>query len=86
MIITVTGRAGSGKDTVLSMLRLPKDYQILDADQLGHECLQAPDIVKLLDESFKGCVSNGVVDRKRLGKMAFPHRVQALNIIVHPWP
>lgn len=84
MIITITGRACSGKDTVLKMLRLPGNYQILDADALGHECLAEPSIVKQLSEVFPGCISAGAVDRAKLAKRVFPNRVKELNCIVHP--
>ena len=84
MIITITGRVGSGKDTVVQCLNLPKDYQIIDADKVGHECLLEPEIINQLDGVFHGCVKEGVVDRKQLAALAFPHRVRELNRIVHP--
>lgn len=84
MIITITGRAGAGKDSVIKWLELPSDYQVLDADFLGHECLKESSIMKRLEETFAGCVEGGVVNRKKLGLMVFPHRVKDLNKIVHP--
>ncbi len=84
MIITITGRAGSGKDSVVNRLRLPNDYQVLDADSLGHECLMDKTIIQRLNEVFAGCVERGVVNRSKLSAMVFPYRVGALNKIVHP--
>jgi dephospho-CoA kinase len=84
MIITITGRAGSGKDTVIKLLKLPSSYQIIDADLIGHECLKEPGVIKAIDSAFPGCIIHNVIDRKRLAAKVFPNRVQELNRIVHP--
>ncbi len=85
MIITLTGRMGSGKNTVLSMLPIPSDYKIIDADKLGHEFLNREYVIKRISVLFPEAINQGVVDRKILGELVFPNRIKELNAIMHPY-
>ncbi len=84
MIITITGRIGSGKDTVLSLLNIPTSYKILDGDKIGHEVLEMPEIISKIHHLFPQAILEGKVNRSLLAKMVFPHRIHQLNAIVHP--
>ncbi|OGI10330.1 MAG: dephospho-CoA kinase [Candidatus Margulisbacteria bacterium GWF2_35_9] len=84
MIITVTGRIGSGKDTVIKLLNVPAHYTIIDADAIGHQLLTHERIIQKVGEIFPSAVVNGTINRKALAKEAFPDRVELLNAIMHP--
>jgi dephospho-CoA kinase len=84
MIITVTGRFASGKDSVCKLLNEKGNYSIIDADKLGHECLTDPEIFNQINRAFPSAIKEGLVDRKYLGRLIFPNRVHQLNKIVHP--
>jgi dephospho-CoA kinase len=85
MIITVTGRMGSGKNTVMAMLPLSSDYKVIDADEIGHELLTRSYVVSRIALSFPEAVEEGVINRKKLAELAFPDKVNILNQIVHPY-
>ena len=84
MIIVVTGRIGSGKDTVLNLLNIPNTYKIIDADKLGHEVLEKKSVIEKIAVQFPSAIIAGVVDRKILAKLVFPNNIKKLNCIVHP--
>jgi len=84
MIITVTGRMGSGKDTVIQMMTIPSSYTILSADEIGHNLLRQPDIIDKIQKVFPDCIQKGTINRKYLANIVFPKRVEELNQIMHP--
>ncbi len=88
LVIGITGNIGTGKSTVLQMLRELGAF-IIDADQVAHEVMApggpayegvikafGPDIVQ----------ADGQIDRKRLGEIVFAHpdQLSRLETIVHP--
>jgi len=87
-VIGLLGGIGSGKSQVAAAL-VRRGGRVINADELGHEALRQPDIVRqivdhwgrdLLDEK-------GAVVRRRLGAIVFAderqrHRLEAL---VHPY-
>ncbi len=86
-IIGILGGIGSGKSTVA------REFGALgcgcvDADALGHELYERPDVLAALRARFgEGvCDPSGRVDRKKLGQAAFasPESLSALNEIMHP--
>jgi dephospho-CoA kinase len=86
--IGLTGGIASGKSTVAAMLR-DRDYQVIDADALGHELLEpGQDAYKEVVRDFgEGIVApGGAVDRGKLGAIVFadPQKRQSLNQILHP--
>ncbi len=85
MIITLTGRMGSGKNTVLGLLKLPSDYKIIDADVIGHELLTRDYVREQISFSFPEAIEEGQINRKKLAELVFPNKVSMLNQIVHPY-
>jgi dephospho-CoA kinase len=88
LIIGVSGQTGAGKSTtadILSELGFGENYEI---DKLGHEVLNEESIIKALVSSFGEDIldSEGLVDRRVLGQMAFskPENILTLNAIMHP--
>lgn len=88
LVIGITGNIGTGKSTVLHMLRELGAF-IIDADQVAHEVMApggpayqavikafGPDVVQ----------ADGQIDRKRLGEIVFaqPDQLSRLETIVHP--
>ncbi len=86
-IVGITGGTGSGKTTALNVLeRL--GARVIDCDRLYHKLLEKNEEMKSeIDESFKGVVINGSVDRKKLGKMVFssPDLLKKLNAVTHKY-
>ena len=86
MIVGLTGKICSGKDTFASML--PADrFTVIDVDSLGHKALE--NNRDRIRETFGDGVigADGSVDRKALGHVVFsdPDKLEALNGITHPW-
>ena len=86
-IIGITGGSGAGKSYISDELR-KRGYEVIDADRVGHESINRPECVKELAREFgNGVVSEGKIDRKRLGEAVFgaPERLAALNEITHKY-
>lgn len=84
MIIGLTGKSCSGKDTVASLL--DDNFRVVDVDRLGHEAL-GKNIAAIRDAFGDDVVKDGVVDRKKLGPLVFSdgRKLEKLNSITHPW-
>lgn len=88
-IIGITGGIGTGKSTVLGILREKHKAYIVEADKLAHE-LMSPggsayrEIVDVFGEEI--LADEGEIDRDRLGRLVFasPESLDRLNEIVHP--
>lgn len=85
MIIGITGGTGSGKSTLLQLIA---NYggSIFDCDRIYHALLQKDThILTAIERHFPGVVSNGILDRKQLGKIVFHDRkaLSDLNYITH---
>jgi dephospho-CoA kinase len=84
MIITVTGRIGSGKTTFVNMFKR-YDVNIIDADKIGHELLENKIIKNKIKKAFgKNVFIKNTISRKKLADVAFKD-VNRLNKIVHPY-
>jgi dephospho-CoA kinase len=88
-VVGLTGGIGSGKTTFASLLS-ERGAQIIDADGLGRDALR-PDrpawhsvVGQFGDEILQA--NSLEIDRKRLAAIVFsePHKLSALNAIVHP--
>jgi dephospho-CoA kinase len=88
-VVGLTGGIGSGKTTFASLLS-ERGAQIIDADGLGRDALR-PDqpawhsvVSQFGDEILQA--NSLEIDRKRLAAIVFsePHKLSALNAIVHP--
>lgn len=85
MIIGITGGTGSGKSTLLHLI---EEYggNILDCDAIYHELLQSDaSLLAAIEQRFPGTVTNGILDRKKLGAIVFNDEsaLQDLNRITH---
>ena len=85
MIIGITGGTGCGKTTLLDIIR-QQGGTVLDCDAIYHELLRSDDILlRTIAERFPGVVTDGVLDRKKLGGIVFSDEqaLQDLNQITH---
>ena len=80
MIIGLTGKSCAGKDEVASILS-SFGYYVIDEDKLGHEALRA-NRDSLISEFGEGILSDGEVDRKKLGSIVFsdPMKLKKLEV------
>lgn len=80
----ITGSIATGKSSVCAILR-DKNYMVVDADIIAHEELakHSSQIAFMFGESI---LSDGVVDRKRLGKIVFANSEakSKLENFLHP--
>lgn len=77
IVIGITGKSGSGKSTLASELgRHIPNSTVINVDEIGHEALCRPKILKQLKERFGNEIldETGAVDRKRLGNIVFAER------------
>lgn len=84
MIIGLTGKSCSGKDTVASLL--DDNFRVVDVDKLGHTALERN--IDLIRKAFGDeVITAGAVDRKKLGPLVFSDsaKLETLNSITHPW-
>lgn len=82
----ITGSIACGKSTVTNYLR-NHHFQVIDADVLSRDALTIDQDCILKVQKFFGCVHDGVVDRKALGRIIF-HDKEAkkqLEDIIHPY-
>lgn len=84
-IIGITGGTGCGKTTALNVLK-SRGALVIDCDALYHSLLEnCTEMKKELKNAFPECVSDGYVDRKRLGSVVFGNNeaLKKLNTITH---
>lgn len=82
----ITGSIACGKSTVTRYL-VEKGYKVVDADLLSRNALTIDQECILKVQKLFGCVNEGVVDRKALGRIVF-HDEKAkkqLEGIIHPY-
>ncbi len=87
-IIGLTGNIGTGKTTVLHLLRRYGAHTI-DADQVAHQVMQPGGaafdaIVRAFGEEIRN--RRGEIERNRLGQIVFadPNKLAQLEQILHP--
>lgn len=83
-IIGVTGKSGSGKSTFATLLTQKLKGTYVDMDKVCHKALLDPTISHILCEKFgtKILDSNGQIDRKKLGTIAFSN-VEDMQIVTN---
>ena len=85
MIIGITGGTGSGKSTLLHLIE-GLGGLVLDCDAIYHELLQSDDsLLNAIELRFPGTVTDGSLDRKKLGSIVFADEkaLLELNQITH---
>lgn len=88
-VIGVAGGVGSGKSTVLDILRRKHDAVICMADELGHEVMRPGTVgFDRIREAFGEVILSfdGEIDRELLARQVYcdPDQLGRLNAIVHP--
>lgn len=88
-IIGITGGIGTGKSTILSILKKEPNSFIVEADALAHQLMEQGQAAykKIVDVFGKDILdSNGNINRNVLGKIVFEdvNLLKQLNEIVHP--
>lgn len=88
-IIGITGGIGTGKSTVLSLLKQEYHAYIVEADKLAHELMLPGEAVyHRITDIFGTDILNidGTIDRNRLGAIVFKDAdsLRKLNEVVHP--
>jgi dephospho-CoA kinase len=86
-LVGLTGGVGSGKSTVAKMLQ-ELGAVVVDADEAAHAVYEpgTPGFTAVVREFGDEYVSEGRIDRKRLGELVFGNADarRRLNAIVHP--
>jgi dephospho-CoA kinase len=86
-LVGLTGGVGSGKSTVAAMLH-ELGAAVVDADEASHAVYEpgTPGFAAVVREFGDEFVSDGRIDRKRLGELVFANADarRRLNAIVHP--
>ena len=85
MILGITGGTGCGKTTLLTCSG-SQGGLILDCDAIYHDLLRTdPALLGAIEKRFPGTVENGVLQRKKLGKLVFSDEkaLNDLNKITH---
>lgn len=74
-VIGVTGKSGSGKSSFAALLAQKLNGVYVDMDKVCHQALLEPSIFHTLCTRFgTGIIgSDGQIDRKKLGNIAFSH-------------
>src|SRR5690349_117998 len=72
-VIGIVGGVGSGKSSVAKKLAELVPTAIIDADKLGHQALELPDVKQKLQQRFGGEIfdADGNVIRAQLAKRVF---------------
>ena len=85
MIIGITGGTGCGKTTALAAIR-ELGGTVIDCDKVYHQLLLTDASLRnAIENRFPGTVTDGVLDRKKLGSVVFsdPDALADLNRITH---
>ena len=85
MILGITGPTGSGKTTLLEAIEAQGGL-VLDCDAIYHHLLATdPKLLRAIESRFPGTVTQGTLDRKKLGSIVFADEqaLLDLNAITH---
>ena len=83
--IAITGGIGSGKSTVLSILK-DKGYPTFSCDDIYKEIIVNEEYIFKIEKLFPAAVKNGKIDRKELSSLVFNNNknLELLNSVAHP--
>ena len=80
MIIGITGGTGCGKTTALEVIR-DLGGIVLDCDAIYHELLKTDAaLLNAIEDRFPGTVTDGSLDRKKLGAIVFADESALLDL------
>ena len=80
MIIGITGGTGCGKTTALQAFG-ELGGVVLDCDAIYHELLKTDkEMLNAIERRFPGTVTDGVLDRKKLGRIVFEDSAALLEL------
>ncbi len=86
-VIGIVGGIGAGKSTVAQVLG-ELGCAVIDADAIGHELLDDPDVRRKLRDRWGGDIfhDDGAVNRSALGRIVFAdsRELSFLDAILHP--
>lgn len=90
--IALIGGIGSGKSAVANNVKTLRSVKVIDADQIGHEILNFPEVQHKIRAQFGTAVFNpqGEIVRSNLAKLVFgaekqhQESLKKLEEIVHP--
>ncbi len=86
-VLGLTGGTGAGKSMISDYLEKKGAY-IIDADKLSREITKENGAcLDEINEAFPNVISNGILDRKALGKIVFSDKdkLKILNEITHKY-
>ena len=86
MIIAIYGKIGSGKSTVLELLR-KKGKRTASCDEIYRNVvIYSPDYIEQIDKNFPGAVKDGEIDLKALAEMVYNDKIKLakLDSLAHP--
>lgn len=89
MILGITGGIGTGKSTVLNILKEKYNFIIFEADKIAHEVMNPNGIAYNEIVDYFGdeiLYSDSSIDRKKMSSIVFNNKekLEKLNSIVHP--
>ena len=89
MILGITGGIGTGKSTVLNILKEKYDFLVLESDKIAHEVMNPGnsaynEIVEYFGDSILN--EDKTINRKMMSEIVFndKDKLNKLNSIVHP--
>lgn len=86
IVLGITGGTGCGKTTLLARVAA-RGGTVIDCDAVYHDLLISDrTLLSAIDARFPGVVTDGVLDRKKLGKVVFEDAAALgdLNGLTHP--
>lgn len=87
MILGLTGGIGTGKSTVVNMLK-EKGIPVVDTDLISREVIEYPEIIEKIKLEISNEVFdfNNKLDRKKMSEIVFENqeKLKKLNEIMHP--
>ncbi len=85
-VIGITGGTGCGKSTLLDVIE-ELGGTVIDCDKVYHRLLTCDtSLLDAIEHRFPGTVTEGILDRKKLGSIVFAdeNALRELNAITHP--
>lgn len=84
--IAITGGIGSGKSTVLNILR-EKGYVVFSCDEIYKNVIMSKEYIEEIERYFPQSIKDGEIDRKILSEIVFSsdEKRELLNSIAHPF-